>query len=56
MILPMVLYGRKTWFLILRAQYRLKVFENRVQSRTVGPRGEELHNLNSSPRIIRIMK
>jgi hypothetical protein len=29
-ILPVVLYGFETWSLILRAERRLRVFENRV--------------------------
>jgi hypothetical protein len=29
-ILPVVLYGCETWFLILREQRRVKVFENRL--------------------------
>jgi hypothetical protein len=32
-ILPVVLYGCETWFLILREQYRLRVLENRVLRR-----------------------
>jgi hypothetical protein len=67
-ILPVVLYGRKTWSLILREEHRLRVFENRVLRRIFGPRrdevtgewrklhNEELHDLYSSPSIIRIMK
>jgi hypothetical protein len=30
-ILPFVLYGRKTWSLALKEGYRLWVFENRVK-------------------------
>jgi hypothetical protein len=56
-ILPVVLYGCKTWSLTLREEYRLRVFENRVRRRIFGPkRGDvmgqwrklhigELHNL-----------
>jgi hypothetical protein len=52
----------------LRKERRLKVFENRVLSRIFGPKrdevtggwrklhNEELHNLYSSPSIIRIIK
>jgi len=29
-ILPVVLYGCKTWLLTLREEHRLRVFENRV--------------------------
>jgi hypothetical protein len=54
--------------LTLRKEYRLKVFENRVLRRIFGPNGEEimgdwrklhneeLHNLYSSPNIIRTIK
>jgi hypothetical protein len=55
--MPLVLYVCVTWSLILREEYRLKVFENKVLRRIVGPRrdeimggwrqlhNEELHNL-----------
>jgi hypothetical protein len=40
-ILPVVLYGRETWSLILREEHRLRVFENRVLRRIFGlKRGE----------------
>jgi hypothetical protein len=67
-ILPVVLYGCKTWFLTLREEHRLRVFEIRVLRRIFGPKRDEvtrawtkLHNeelldLYSSPNIIRIMK
>jgi hypothetical protein len=67
-ILPVVLYGCETWYLTLREKHRLGVFENRVLSRRFGPKrdevtgewrklhNEELHDLYSSPKIIRIMK
>jgi hypothetical protein len=67
-ILPVLLYGCETWSLTLREEHRLGVFENRVLRRLIGPkRGEvtgewrklhteELHDLYSSPSIIRIMK
>jgi hypothetical protein len=63
-----VLYGCETWSLILREEHRLRVFENRVLRRTFGPKrdevtggwtklhNEELHNLYSSPSIIRMIK
>jgi hypothetical protein len=66
-ILPLVLYGCETWSLTLREEHRLRVFENRVL-RIFGPKrdkvtggwrklhNEELHNLYSSPSIIRIIK
>jgi hypothetical protein len=67
-ILPVVLYGPETWSLSLREEQRLKVFENRVIRTIFGPRrdeergewrnlhNEEIHDLYSSPSIIRIMK
>jgi hypothetical protein len=67
-ILPVVLYGCETWSLTLREEHRLRVFENRVLRRIFGPKrdevtgewrklhNEELHDLYSSPNIIRIMK
>jgi hypothetical protein len=65
---PVVLYGCETWYLTLREERRLRVFENRVQRRVFGPKrdevmgewrklqNEELHNLYSSPDIIRQIK
>jgi hypothetical protein len=67
-ILPVILYGCETWSLILREEHRLRVFENRVLRRIFGPkrdevkgewrklRNKELHDLYSSPSIIRIIK
>jgi hypothetical protein len=67
-ILPVVSYGYETWSLTLREEYRLRVFENRVLRGIFGPKrddmtGEcrklhsgELHNLYSSPDIIRQIK
>jgi hypothetical protein len=67
-ILPVVLYGFETWSLTLREEHRLRVFENRVLRRLFGPKkdevtgkwrklhNEELHDLYSSPSIIRIIK
>jgi hypothetical protein len=64
----MVLYGCVTWPLILRVEYGLRVFENRVLRRIFGPKrdevtgewrklhNEELLNLYSSPSIIRMFK
>jgi hypothetical protein len=63
-----VLYGCETWSLILRKEHGLRVFENRVLRRIFGPKSnevtrgrrklynEELHNLNSSPIIIIMIK
>jgi hypothetical protein len=67
-ILPVVLYGCKSWSLTLREESRLRVFENRVLRRIFGPKRDEvtgewrrLHNkelyaLYSSPNIIRVIK
>jgi hypothetical protein len=67
-ILPVVLYGCETWSLTLREEHRLRVFVNRVLRRIFKPKraeviggwrklhNEELHNLYSSPSIIRIIK
>jgi hypothetical protein len=67
-ILPVVLYGCETWSLTVREEHKLRVFENRVLRRVFGPKrdrvmgrwkklyNEELHNLYSSPSIIRIVK
>jgi hypothetical protein len=40
-ILPVVLYGCKTWSLTLREEHRLRVFENRVLRRIFGPKIDE---------------
>jgi hypothetical protein len=66
-ILPVILYGCETWSLTLREEHRLRVFENKVLRRIFGPKRvevtggwrklhDELHDLYSSPSIIRIMK
>jgi hypothetical protein len=67
-ILPAVLYGCETWPLTVREEHKLRVFENRVLRRIFEPKrdgvtggwrklnNEELHNLYSSPSIIRIIK
>jgi hypothetical protein len=63
-----ILYGRETWSLTLREEHRLRVFENKVPRTIFGPKrdevtggwrklhNEELHDLYSSPCIIRIIK
>jgi hypothetical protein len=67
-ILPVVLYECENWSLTLREEHRLRVFENRVLRRIIGPKrdevmgrwrklyNEELHDLYSSPSITRLMK
>jgi hypothetical protein len=37
-LLPVVLYGCKTWSLTLREEHRLRVSENRVLKRIFGPK------------------
>jgi hypothetical protein len=65
-ILPVVLDGRETWYLTLREEHRLRVFENRMlrifvpkrDEVTGGSRklhNEELHNLYSLPSIIQMI-
>jgi hypothetical protein len=41
-ILPVVLYGCKTWSLTLREQHRLRVFENRLLRRILGHKKDEI--------------
>jgi hypothetical protein len=67
-IFPVVLYGCETWSLTLWEEHRLRVFEKRVVRRLFGlkrdelmrgcrrPHNEELHNMYSSPSIIRMNK
>jgi hypothetical protein len=67
-ILPVVLHGCETWSLTLREDHRLRVSDNTVLRRILGPKrdevtgrwrklhNEELHNLYSSTYIIRITK
>ena len=38
----MVLYGCETWSLKLRAEHKLRVFENRVLRRVFGPKRDEV--------------
>jgi len=42
MILPVVLYGYETWSFALRAEYRLKEFENGVLRKISGPKRNEV--------------
>jgi len=67
MVLLVVLFGCETLSLKLRAECRMRVFENRVLRRIFGPKGnevtwdwrqlhnEELNDLYSSPNIIRVI-
>jgi hypothetical protein len=67
-ISPVVLYGYKTWSLVLREECRVRVFEKSALGRIFGPKRDEvteerrrLHNeklyaLYSSPDIIGVMK
>jgi hypothetical protein len=41
-ILPVILYSCEKWSLILREEYRLKVFEKRVLRRIFGPKSNEM--------------
>jgi hypothetical protein len=41
-ILPVLLYGCETWSLTLRKEQRLRVFENRVLRRVLGPKRDEV--------------
>jgi hypothetical protein len=63
LILPIVWYGCKTWSLILRYEYGLKVlrkiFGLKRDEAVEGWRklhNDELHNLYTSPDIIRMIK
>jgi len=67
-ILPVILYGCETWSLALREERKLRVFENMMLRRILGPRRDEvtgewrrLHNvelndLYPSPNIVRVIK
>jgi hypothetical protein len=67
-LLPVVLYVYEAWSLTFKGEHRLRVFENRALRTIFGPKGgevtgewrkqhnEQLHDLYSSPSIIRIMK
>jgi hypothetical protein len=66
--LRVVLYGCETWSLTLREERWLRVFQNRVLRRIFGPKGDEvtgkwrklhnekLHDLYSSPNVVRVIK
>jgi hypothetical protein len=67
-ILPVVLYGCEAWSLTLREERRLRVFENRVLRRVIGPKrvkltgewrklhNEELNDLYSLSNIVWVVK
>ena len=67
-ILPDALYGCETWSLTLRAERRLRVFENRVLWRIFGPKrdevtgkwrklhNEEINDMYCLPNIVRVKK
>ena len=67
-ILPVVLYGCKTWSLTLREERRLRVFESRVLRRVFGSKrdevtgewrklyNEELRDLYFLSNIVRVVK
>jgi hypothetical protein len=40
-ILPVVLYGCETWFLTLREECRLSIFENRIMRQIFWPKRDE---------------
>jgi hypothetical protein len=62
------LHGYETWSLTLKEEHRLRVFDNRMLRRIFEPKREEvagdwrrlhngeLHNLYTSPNIIRVTK
>jgi hypothetical protein len=64
----MVLYGSKAWSLTSGEEHRLRLFQNRVLRKIFGLRNDELsggwrnlhneklHDLYSSPSIIRMIK
>jgi len=67
-ILPVVLYGCKTWSLTMREKRRLRVFQNRVMRRIFGPKrdevrgewrrlvNEEINEMYSSPNIVWVVQ
>ena len=68
MVLLVVLYGCETWPVMLREEHGLRVCENWVLGKKFGPKrkditgnwrklhSEELHDLYSSPNVIRVLK
>ena len=63
-ILPVVLYGSEAWYLTLREEHRLRVFENRILRRIFGPKNgewkrlynEELLSMYHPHNIVRVIK
>ena len=66
-ISSVVFYGCETWFLTLREECRLRIFENRILRRIFGPKrgqngeirrihNEELHSVYRLPNIVRVVK
>jgi len=41
-ILPLILYGHETWSLTMRDEHRLRVSENRVLRKVLGPERYEV--------------
>jgi len=62
-ILSVILYGCVTWCLTLREEHRLRVLRGKLGPKRDGVTGEwrklhneELHDLTSSPSVIRVIK
>jgi hypothetical protein len=59
-MLPVVLYGCETWSLTLREEHRLRRIFIPKRDEVTGDwrklQNEELHNLYSSPNIMRMIK
>jgi len=47
-ILPLVLYGCKTWSLTLREECRLRVLENRVLIRIFGSKRDKIRGVDKT--------
>jgi hypothetical protein len=41
-VLPVVFYEYETWFLLLSQEHRLRMFENRMLRRMLGPKRDEV--------------
>jgi hypothetical protein len=67
-IISLLWHECETWWLTLKEEHRLRVFENRVLKRIFGPKrdeetgewrklhNEELNDLYSTPNILRVIK